>query len=268
MNLIDKLDKYLLIEKRRERRSHHPSDITSCMRQLYYKWNNIQSSDPPSAGNILKMRAGDWAEIILEKWLSYEVSQGGIDGYQQQAEVTAQPGDLEYPIHGYQDFIVHEDTCSYGIECKSSFGRGIKEIQQKGMPKEEHILQTYLYMVYYDMPLYYIIYIARDNGYRTQFELRLYGDKLYIDGKQYDIDLGYYLDRLKTAESTIGGEIAPDREYKAVVKDGEIKDKVQRDTVAYKSDWQCRYCNWRTRCWNKTIERSKTSKIFYGGEEI
>jgi len=269
MNIINRLDTYLLEKNKRKRTSHYPSDVNSCLRQLYYKWNNVDESDPPTAGNIIKMKFGTLAENIVRDYLQWEKGKGAIKDFAEQVEITGIEADLSYKIHGYQDFVItNKDNTLVGIECKSSFGRGIKEIQQSG-PKEDHVLQVYQYMRYGEPKKYYLVYIGRDNGYRTQFEVHYKNGQITVNGKEYLIDWQYYLNRLISAEHVIGAAIMPYREYRTVIKDGEIKDKVQRNGEIYKSDWQCRYCNWRSLCHKAEIEHSRnTGAILYGGEEI
>jgi hypothetical protein len=73
---------------------------------------------------------------------------------------------------------------------------------------------------------------------------------------------------MQLSEATIGGEFPPDREFKAAIKDGEVKDKFQRDRVEYKGDWQCNYCDWKDECWSHHINASKSGRMFYGDEEV
>src|SRR6056297_880349 len=104
MNIIDRLDEWLLDGGRRDRTSHYPSDVSSCLKQLYYKWNNIEPSDPPTAGNILKMEFGNQAEGIIKRYLQWEKDNGIIKDFAEQVEITGIEPDLSYRIHGYQDF--------------------------------------------------------------------------------------------------------------------------------------------------------------------
>jgi len=255
VNILNRFDAYLTRPYERKRRSHHPSDVTSCLRQLAYKWNNVPESDPPTAGNIIKMKFGALAEDeLLLPWLKWEKEQGNIKSLVTQEEVTGQEPDLEYNIHGYEDFrIVTNDNEKIGIECKSSFGRGIVNIQKTGEPKPEHLMQVYLYLRYGTAERYYLVYIGRDNGYRCQFDIRKHEAGLTYDGKLMEIDHNKLISRLAMAEATIGETVLPDREYVAAIRDGEFVDKFQRNKVEYKQNWQCGYCNWRSECWKEQL---------------
>ena len=269
MNIINSFDDYLLAGENYKKRTHNPSDLTSCLRQLYYKWNAVEKSNPPTAGNIIKMRFGNLAEELLVGWLDSEVESGAIKSYDQQVEVWSHEEDLEIQLHGYQDFILtRKDDTIVGVECKSSFGRGIVEIQRTGKPKPDHLVQCYCYMKYGEAKEYWLFYIGRDNGYRTSFHLTYKDDVMYVDGTEYPVDWTRYMKRMQLSEATIGGEIAPEREFKAAIKDGEIKAKYQRNNVEYKSDWQCIYCDWKDHCYKPLIEESKSGKMFFGEDEV
>ena len=264
MNIVDRLDTFLLESSKRERKTHYPSDVTACVRQLAYKWNGYDETDPPTAGNIIKMRFGNLAEDILEDWLKWELANGTIESYDKESEVWGGDPDLEYPIHGYIDFVIHGQKGKYGIECKSSFGRGVKDVQMNG-PKPEHVMQVYMYMRFTDIKHFFLVYLGRDNGYRTQFELTMddAGD-MYVGNAKQNVDWKSIIGRLRIAEQSVGDEILPDREFKAAVRDGEIVDKFVRQKQEYKSDWQCRYCNYRRECWQDQIKGG----VWYGETEI
>lgn len=269
MNIINSFDDFLLQSETREKRTHNPSDLTACLRQLYYKWNGVEKSNPPTAGNIIKMQFGNLAEELLVPWLDNEVHKGHIQGYEQQVEVWSNEPDLEIQLHGYQDFVLtRPDGVKVGLECKSSFGQGIKYIQSTGKPKPEHLVQCYAYMKYGEPKEYWLFYIGRDNGYRTCFYLRYNNGAMSCDGEPVDIDWDYYIGRMQLSESTIDGEFPPGREFKAAIKDGEVRAKFQRNNKEYKSDWQCNYCDWRDKCWQPLIDNSKNGTMYYGEEVV
>jgi len=123
-------------------------------------------------------------------------------------------------------------------------------------------------MKYGEAKDYWLFYIGRDNGYRTCFYLTYKDGVMYVDGTEYTVDWHNYMKRMQLSESTIGGEIAPEREFTAAIKDGEIKAKYQRNNVEYKSIWNCMCCDWKDHCWKPLIEESKRGKMFYGEEEV
>jgi hypothetical protein len=326
MNIISSFDEFLLQNETRKKRTHNPSDLTACLRQLYYKWNGVEKSNPPTAGNIIKMQFGNLAEELLVPWLDNEVHKGRIQGYEQQVEVWSNEPDLEVQLHGYQDFVLtRPDGTKVGLECKSSFGQGIKYIQSTGKPKPEHLVQCYAYMKYGEPKEYWLFYIGRDNGYRTCFYLTYnetreaitfddladfyhkktggtartkpmdsvvewatkqeeieYDDAndcyyfndskknglMTCEGQPVNIDWDYYIGRMQLSESTIGGELPPEREFKAAIKEGNPKYRYQRNNVTYSSDYQCMYCDWLNHCWKPLIEDSKNGTMYYGDEVV
>ena len=265
MNIIDRFDEYMTRSKERTRRSHHPSDVTACLRQLAYKWNTPES-DPPTANNFIKMAFGNIAEAeLLQPWLKWEQEQGHIIHLETQSEINGVEPDLKYSIHGYQDFVFKNlKGETIAIECKSTFGRGIVDIQRRGEPKPEHLMQVYLYLKYGTADRYYLVYIGRDNGYRCQFEILRHEQGLTYNGKVFKVDHEALIHRLSMAEASIGEDILPEREFKAAIRNGEIVDKFQRDNVEYKGMWQCSYCNHRSTCWAEQLKGG----VWYGEERI
>jgi hypothetical protein len=57
------------------------------------------------------------------------------------------------------------------------------------------------------------------------------------------------MNRLRGIEMMIGLGSMPARDFQVAIMDGEIKDKFVRGKVQYKSDWQCRYCDFKDLCW-------------------
>jgi hypothetical protein len=124
-------------------------------------------------------------------------------------------------------------------------------------------------MLYNKREVYYIVYIGRDNGYRTQFELRMKDGTMYLNGRSLPINEHDFINKLVAAEHTIGAAVPPECEYTPAIRGGEIVDKVTKGGVDYKSDWQCKYCGWRSKCWVAQLKESaQTGKKFYGRGEL
>ncbi len=261
-NLITEIDNYLLKRNVRKRESHYPSDVTSCMRQLYYKWTGEEESNPIEAGGYWKMNIGNALHDMISEFLEST----GLD------IIHEQPGkekfdNLKHPVsYRIDNLFVDKDDKLALIEIKTSFGAGIKNIQVLGMPKVEHLAQVCMYMNLVDIQKTYLIYVGRDNGYRTQFLIDYRDNKLCVDGKPTYVDFQELLDKLQELESYLDKEEMPGREFSAAIKHGEIKTKFQRNNVEYKTDWQCNYCQWRNKCWVEYVEQNE--KMFYGGKEI
>lgn len=264
MNLISKIDNYLLEEGRKERTSHYPSDINSCMRQLWYKWNNEPVSNPIEAGGYWKMKMGNAIHDLINEFLE----SAGFDIMNEISNKT-KIGGLEHPISYRIDNIFMEDDQMAIIEVKSSYGAGIKAIQKQGKPRDSDLAQVLLYMFLEDINKTYLIYIGRDNGYRTQFEIEYKSGVIHIDGKKTLHSFVELIDRLKIVEEHLIADSIPEREYQVAIKNGEIKDKFQKDKIVYKTDWQCSYCQWMDLCWKPALIRYKNSdnsEIYKKGE--
>ena len=52
INLITQIDNYLLDKEHKLREAHYPSDISDCMRKLYYKWTQEPESNPITASGL------------------------------------------------------------------------------------------------------------------------------------------------------------------------------------------------------------------------
>lgn len=265
MNLINSIDDYLLSKEGRPRESHYASDATACIRQLYYKWNNTPPSNPIEAGALWKMRMGDAIHSLIHEFLV----DSGYDIIDEVAQRKNYP-DLKFPVSVRADAIFSHDGKYYGVEVKSSYGQGIVQIQKKNAPKPEHMAQMALYADIFGIDKWILIYIGRDNGYRTQFTFTYSPEGILVqdngEGKTKVKDI---VDRLAFVEECVGADELPDREYKAAIKNGEIKDMFQKDNVKYSTVWNCGYCPFRNMCWKEyTDESRETGKSFFGEDEV
>lgn len=245
MNLINKIDNYLLNKERRIRSSHYPSDANSCIRQLYYKWTGVEESNPNTAGNIWKMEIGNSIHDLTTDFLK----NAGLITMPEIAFKKEIPG-LKNKVSGRIDNVfVDDDGMAAGLEVKTSFGQGIKYIQKTGKPKEDHLVQVAMYLHFTNIKRFYLLYIGRDNAYRTQF--------MYTK-EDLDINMDEIINKYKDLEIALEAKKLPDRQYNVVIKEGEIKDKVQKKGVITKSDWKCIYCNHKNLCWKEKLELDKS----------
>jgi len=265
--IIELIEKGLQKERdnrNKKRESHYPSDISACKRQLYYKWTDEPVSNPVTAGGMLKMKMGTAIHDIVPNLLEL----AGLESVPEIA-VKKSTSYLKYPISGRIDnlFII-PGTDSLGvIEVKTSYGAGVKALQKTGKPRESDANQllTYLWLEP-TLAKGILIYIGRDNGYRTEFEVDRDNDKVecIIVNKLKDLERRVFL---RSALQGYTDDQLPDREYSVAIKNGEIKDKYQKDKVVYKSMWNCEYCSYESICWKEIVEKSK-GKMFYGEREV
>ena len=262
MNLLDQIDEYFIRQEIKPRESHYPSDASACIRQLYYKWTGQAISDPITAGAIWKMKFGDATEYII-----IEALKGlGKDVVNQLGGKLRLVG-LQYPIGYRVDALFQENNVLNGIEIKSSYGLGIKEIQQKGEPKPEHVKQIICYAYAADIPSWYLIYVGRDNGYRCMFhiEYNKEEDQTFINSHPVSYTFKSILNIFFILETYLKAQQLPGADYLVAIKNGQIVDKFQKANKIYKTDWQCSYCSFKTSCWADTVlayQRSDNSLMF------
>lgn len=218
------------------------------MRKLYYKWTNEPVSNPINAGGLWKMEMGKAIHTQINKILR----DMGLDVISEIGGRKYISG-LKYPISYRVDNVIMEDGIKVGVELKTKYGRGIVEIKKNGQPLENDINQVCLYMSLSGINKWYLIYVGRDNAYRTQFNMSLYDWEYSIDNNKINFNLDDLIRKLRELEVFVKTKIIPDRDFQVAIKNGEIKKKYQKDKVEYKSDWHCMYCQWRDLCWQEFL---------------
>ena len=258
-NIIDDIDHFLVERERKKKESHYPSEAMDCRRKAYYRWTEESESNPIEASALWKMRFGELSHDMIKGFLE----SSGYDIIHEQPFKMEVQG-LRYKISGrLDDLFVDEDGEVSGIEIKSSYGRGIVDIQRKQEPKIEHSAQVLIYMQATNIKKFYLIYVGRDNGYRTQFLYDYRAGKLCANGKPVDLTFEFLVQRYKDIERAVAEKQLPPREFIAAIKNHEIKDKFQKDNVEYKSNWQCSYCQYRNKCWaNVIVSDGDNSEMF------
>jgi len=250
MNLINDIDEWLLNQESRPRESHYASDATACKRQLYYKHTGQPISNPIEAGGLWKMRMGDAIHELIQEFLSKK-------GYDivDEVSVKKQYEGLTLPVSLRVDALFAVSGQYYGVEVKSTYGAGVVNIKKNNAPKPEHLAQICLYADAYGIDDWFLLYIGRDNGYRCQFEAKYDKATKILWCAEKATHLDSILENLRLLETYVEDRELPPREFWAAIKNGEIKDKFQEDSVMYKSNWQCAYCNYRDHCWADELSR-------------
>jgi CRISPR/Cas system-associated exonuclease Cas4 (RecB family) len=256
IKIIETIDNVLTNEERKPREHHYPSDGVRCPRQLWYQWNKIPKSNPIEPAQICKMRMGNAIHNELAKILQENPNADYTIEFETPFRVDI---GLKHQLSGRIDAIITMMQSGEKIilEVKSSFGRGIQAIARSGKPDDDHIGQVAMYLKYnpFGINKAILYYQARDNAYRTEFNIELKeGYILLVDGKAIAFNLDKMIENYKLAE----GDKLPDRpnDYKVIIKNGEIKEKCIVKGIEYKSSWQCRYCGHMDYCW--TEEKAKS----------
>lgn len=239
-NIINIIDDQLTKSKDKEKNAHWPSEVSDCYRKLWYRWKGVKPSNPMTAGAIFKCEMGNAVELLVNKCLE----DAGVEMEEQVKGEFEAPGFLEYPIRYRMDNTFIEDDKLVGIEIKSTYARGVQAVRNEG-PKQEHINQCQLYMGMENIDKFYLIYFARDNGDRWQFQI--------------DYDKDYFANLLikyKNIERSIESDKPPMRDYKMAIKNGELRPQgFTKDKVKYKGDWQCSYCAYCDLCWKDEAKK-------------
>jgi len=257
MNILNIVEKHLLEENNKKlngyrkdeatgewvfkpRSSHHPSAYNKCRRQMYYQWTNEVVTDPPDGTGLLIMLMGTWIHDGFAKILKDIYG----DDVENEVEFTYKDDELEFPIHGYfDDLIMGDDDLLHGVELKTAFGRAITNVKNSGKPRDDDEAQIKVYLSCNpEVSDFKLPYLGRDSMYRTEFNITM-------TEEEREIYKAKVVAKFKDIEESVKNKAIPNRDYTAVVKDGEVHAKIVHKTVTYKSDWQCSYCNYKSKCW-------------------
>jgi hypothetical protein len=251
-------------EERERKIRHYPSSacaITSdgfvgkCRRASYYSLMQFEPTNPIPGVNLFKMNIGnmlhDYVSDLMSKALEREFGSRYKSIWNEQTgegegEFVWDHKDLELPISGRLDKIFLLDDKKIGCEWKSTFGAGITSIKKNG-PKIEALLQCLTYLEQDIVPIDALLLgnIARDSGYIYGFLVEqnngidihsLHSDVTY----HYDLKFDMIVEGLQTLERSYRGKEVPPKDYVA---------KVNENKLTRNSDWQCRYCSYRSLCW-------------------
>jgi hypothetical protein len=195
---------------------------------------------------MLKMRAGDCLHGMLVAYIKQEIKDLKVEMKGMFSHEM-----LKFPVSYRLDgFYIDDEKRRAGLEIKTKYGRGVADIARKNSPGDDALTQCMIYLDAEELDYVILVYFGRDNAYRCQFVVRYIDGVLCANGKPYPhISFDESISRLRHLEHYIVNDVLPDREYMAAIRNGEIKDKFQKDKVIYKSDWQCSYCDWKDTCW-------------------
>jgi hypothetical protein len=253
MDLIKKLEDAVQMDDgnghRGPKTAWWPSELGKCRRALWYRLNGTGASNPIEPNALVKMRLGDSIHATMIDLLA----KVGVEIADEVRFEKPYPG-MSLPMRGRVDaLIVDEDGTLAVVEAKSSFGRGIVEMRKTGLPRRPDLLQLVAGMDGADLVRGYLVYIARDSAYFTQFLVEKTGQTTYlVNGAAVEVDLAEVVERLASVEQATE---APARDYVHAIKNGEMRDEFQKAGVKYKTAWQCGYCGWRALCWAPEVER-------------
>lgn len=247
-----------------------PSGLETCQRQLCYKYNNEPKTDPPSEEAKMKMAMGnvlhDWLTSIIEGVVEaeeiHQIEKWGFIWRYKLDAVT-----LELTDDFQEERVINE------IKTVPAFSY---KMHKDNLNTLDHVRQIQTYMLLEDIPHGRLIYLNRDDGKWMAYDFYL-ADKdrmqFHITKSIHANGTGFYdhqdifpLDTIiakhKAIEQSVEkGELMP-KAYQMHGKnlDGEFKPQFTNGGRKYSSDWQCKYCDWRTKCW-------KLDEFMVSGEE-
>jgi len=238
-----------------------PSYLNACRRQTYYKKTGTVKSNPIDTPGYLKMHFGTIQHKELQRILK---ELGFLESAEEFKTIEYQGLTFIYRYDG----IINYQNQRFLIEIKTIYGAGFKSVEHG--PKEDHIMQAISYMVFEDLPRCIIMYIGRDNGLIRQHYLELKGQVLEVNGCKTDLYEDWYnkVIALEELKYKIGLNEIPNRDFQIQLKNlnGVIKEKFDKDTVKYKTDYQCSYCGFKDKCWKKEFNQIASHKFYINGK--
>jgi len=195
--------------------------IGKCLRQLFYEWNSIPESNPlpekvKNLGKIGKFVEYQTRKELLKKKI-YLLEINKKEKRKFQVNLVD-----DIILSGEVDIIATSKTEHCGIEVKN-YSNSTYQIIEK--PKDPHLLQTFLYLIYYKPQQPYFIlkympsmiskYATKDVYHRIDWiELDKETYPIVNGGVYRDIKLSSIIKRYKEAKYYIGNSILPVREFK------------------------------------------------------
>ena len=280
MELIKTIDKYLEnpYNKRvsRKRRGFYPSEsscivrneyeedivIGNCLRLVYWASRAIKQTNPMTARGVRITQYGKLIEQFeIEKYKELGIWRGNnIKFFNEKRKIS---GEIDCLIF---DSLLNKII---GIEIKTGYGYKFRKdvlgnAYKKGKPKLEHLLQTMLYIDYFNLP-FKIIYIDRGNAARGEFNIILNKDGTpNIDGKNHKngLSISGYTSRLEKLEGHLENSTLPRRDFQLQYTQERIEflydsgrlnktqtKEFEKNKKIDMGDYQCGYCSYQDYCW-------------------
>jgi len=281
MDIIKAIDDYLLEQKKKDYTitNHWPSNasciidgkvVGKCLRAQWYGWRGIQPSNPFDLNALWMFFMGECIHLGIQRIFEKLKVKAEIE---KPVDYTA-PDIYPKHIRGRIDILFQEDKGHsdiwYGIEIKTTYGRAIIDpitgVKYCG-PMGHHLVQILPYMRDNMQPEpypYYIIYLARDTGWREHFGLLYnpYKDILYCESKATGVSWRSIIDRWCLLDDYLNRGVEPPRDFQLLYPDDVVKpmweeykehSKAKKPMTfkAYKKDrgdWACKRCLYKDIC--------------------
>ena len=254
--------------------------VGACLRQQYYKHAEVPESDPPQAHFYLM---GHFGNAIHSSVVELTKRAGIWRGDEGRFFIPQDDDRERAPVSGRWDLFVRDPQGGrpIGVEIKTIHGYYAEKmcLGEGGKPKEEHILQSLLYLDYYGrfgVEMWVLMYISRGSGDIRQYHIRIgESGEAIVDGigvsESYPhLTVQNMYSRWWSLMKAVEEKELPARDYSIQWSNAEItrryraKELNQKDTRAVKKrleegdtegvllnkgDWQCAYCNFKTICY-------------------
>jgi hypothetical protein len=234
----------------------------ACLRRVYWEQRGIKHTNPMNARGKRITSVGK----LVEQWEVEKYKEMGI-----WVSNNTKFFHSVYNISGEVDAIVVDEKRKgfRGIEIKTGYDYKFRsEVlgtkTRPGKPKDEHILQTMLYIDYFKFP-FNIVYIDRGNAERGEYEITLNTDGTpNINGKKLESGLSIprCLARYKELDACLKDGVVPKRDFQIQYSKERVKflndsarlNKGQQEEFAKNKhvdmgDWVCSYCVYKDHCW-------------------
>ncbi len=250
MNVINELDKAIVMKAKTSWHGHHPKtahSVTdfnfeedgvfygSCLRKQWYDWKEVE----PLWETITPTRCyarefGGYVQKFIEDLLA-------LGGFLIQKEIKLPEVKIEgltKPLHGrIDDILSRSDTLERTmLEIKSTHGRKFNSKQFGIMyhgPTRENIYQLGFYRKYYPETInaFHLIYFSREDFNRRDFQ-----DEIDMwCPQQFDFKWWVKL------ETYLANKVLPKRDYRPAADKG-------------RNAWSCKYCDYDAVCWDVHAE--------------
>lgn len=223
--------------KDREARStdhNHPSEMTGCVRQFWYKINDTPISDMPSIAMQLIWKQGHALQGVLEDLLPLIPE---IEDYSIEKPVK----DAEYNLGGHADLVVKVKGKWYVLDYKTAGATKYKAIKKAGVPVGyKWQLNQYIHMLRKRHPRKYatldsaiLLFINKSPIPDEIWEAQ--GKSRFASSPFFELEVEYDPDLLET-------EILPQAEYLEEIREMDTPPERIEDTE------NCKFCEFRKTC--------------------
>jgi hypothetical protein len=241
--------------------------IGACLRQLYWRNTGEVPSDAKEFTTKLQADFGNGIhDKVLEKLKKSKKIK--IEGEAKgRIKLIGLDNEISYRLDG----LVNYQGERGGFELKTMQSRAVQDMVKKGQIKENHLLQIISYFIADESLRWFgLVYVGRDTAFRAEYHIykdeqgRFVVESVFPQRTQKISDLVSegIIARWKELEAYLRDKKLPNRDYKAVLtKEGKFTLLRTKNYVDYKTDFECRYCPFRTKCWSMADAKEYSRRI-------